>query len=138
MSLTTGASSTITFTYDDDTSSNNDHPDLDTLLIHLRAHVTSKWQQFGLAVGLSEELLEKYNGYPPEECIVEVMDIWLRDHPLTTDKPTWSDVVKALREIELHELADILLNKYKNGMETITLPIMILCVDIECNRLGYS
>ena len=45
------------------------------------------------------------------------MDIWLRDHPLTIDKPKWSDVVKALREIELHELAEILLNKYKNGME---------------------
>ena len=58
MPLTTGASSTLTVTYDDDTSSNNDHPDLDILLIHLRAHVTSKWQQFGLAVGLSEELLE--------------------------------------------------------------------------------
>ena len=71
-----------------------------------------------MAVGLAEELLDKYSKYPPEECIVEVLDIWLRDYHCdtsTTSKPTWRDVAKVLREIELHQLANNILTKCKNG-----------------------
>ena len=89
------------------------------MLIQIRSHVTSKWQQFGVAVGLSKDQLEKYAGYPEEECIVEVVDYWLRNHPLTITKPTWMDVAKALREIELHHLADIILSKYKEGKRSL-------------------
>ena len=83
--------------------------------------VTHKWQEFGLAVGLTDELLEKYSAYPAEECIVEVLDVWLRNYDCSdsdtnmTRKPTWWDVAKALRDIELHQLANDILSKYKNG-----------------------
>ena len=88
--------------------------DLDSLLIHLRSEVTPKWRQFGEAVRISEEILKKYSNYPPEECIVEVFDYWLRSYPSTT-KPTWRDVVDVLIKIELHQLADRLLQSKKNN-----------------------
>ena len=87
--------------------------DLDSLLIHLRSEVTPKWHQFGEAVGISEEILKKYSNYSPEECIMEVFDYWLRSYPSTT-KPTWRDVVDVLIKIELHQLADRLLQSKKN------------------------
>ena len=73
-------------------------------------------------MGLAEELLDKYSTYTPEECIVEVLDVWLRNYDCgNTDasmirKPTWRDVARALREIELHQLANsIILSLYKDG-----------------------
>ena len=99
----------------------DDSLDLDTLLIQLRSEVTLRWREFGLAVGIAEDLLETYSKYPPEECIVEVLDVWLRNNyhgdfdSKTTRKLTWSDVAKALREIGLHQLANNILSMYKNG-----------------------
>jgi hypothetical protein len=91
------------------------------LLIQLHSEVTLKWREFGQAVGLEEEVLDKYSTYPPEECIVEVLDLWLRNYDCgntdtsMTRKPTWRDVAKALREIELHQVANNILRLYKNG-----------------------
>ena len=115
----TASPNTATFLSDDTL-------DLDTLLIQLCSEVTHKWREFGLAVGLAEELLDKYSMYPPEECIVEVLDVWLRNYNCSdgdtdnmTRKPTWWDVAKTLREIELHQLANNILSKYKNGKPSL-------------------
>ena len=94
--------------------------------------MTPKWRQFGEAVGISEEILKKYSNYPPEECIVEVVDYWLRSYP-STGKPTWRDVVDVLMKIELHQLADRLLQSEKNKIIVILFviiwgaPQMMLC-----------
>ena len=112
--VSTQANTTSPMLYDDSL-------DLDTLLIQLRSEVTLKWREFGLAVGLAEDHLDKYSTYPPEECIVEVLDVWLRNYNCgNTDvgmirKPTWMDVARALREIELHQLANKILSLYKDG-----------------------
>ena len=50
---------------------------LDNLLIQIRDQVTPKWYQFGLAVGISKETLDEFSNFPPEECIVEMSDLWL-------------------------------------------------------------
>ena len=76
--------------------------------------MTPKWYQFGLAVGIPKDTLDKYSGYPPEECIVEVLDFWLRNQP-RTKTPSWRDVSKALEKIELHDLADRIMNVYQTG-----------------------
>ena len=75
--------------------------------------MTPKWCQFGESVGIPEEILEKYSTYSPEECIVEVFDYWLRNYP-STDKPTWKDVADVLTMIDLHQLADRLLQSKRN------------------------
>ena len=85
--------------------------------------MTLIWREFGQAIGLAEELLDEYSMHPPEECIVEVLDVWLRNYNCSNRdtnnnsmrrKPTWRDVAKALREIELHQLADNILDKNGN------------------------
>lgn len=86
---------------------------LDSLLIQLRSQVTPNWYKFGLAVGIAKEVLDKYTSYPSEECIVEMLDYWLRNHH---NKPTWKDVAVALKKIELFQLAEDIMNVYKTGI----------------------
>ena len=73
--------------------------DLDRLLIQLRSHVTPKWYEFGITAGIEREVLDKFaKQYPPEDCIVEMLDYWLRGG----EKPTWREVAKILRSIHVY------------------------------------
>lgn len=85
---------------------------LDNLLIQLSSQVTPKWYQFGLVAGIAKMTLDRYPSYSPKECLVEVLDYWLRNNPHT---PTWRDVAEVLKEIELSQLADDILKVYKTG-----------------------
>ena len=78
----------------------------------IRDQVTPKWYQFGLAVGINREILNEFSNFPPEECIVEVLDIWLRTNETSI---TWRDVADTLKEIGFHRLAEKILNVYKTG-----------------------
>ena len=84
--------------------------DLDILLLHLRSQLTPKWKEFGLAAGIAKGVLDSYSSYPPEECIVEVLDKWIRSHTVDKGtKATWKDVAVILKEIGLHQLAESIL-----------------------------
>ena len=85
---------------------------MDSLLIQIRSQVTPYWYQFGIAVGIDKEVLEKYSRYPSEECIVEVLDYWLKNHH---SKPTWKNVAEALKDIGLHRYAEKILKVYETG-----------------------
>ena len=86
---------------------------LDTLLIQIGSHITSKWYQFGQAAGIANEALDKVLGYPSEQCIVEVLDYWLRNG--RESKRTWKDVAEVLKAIGEKSLADDILNAYTTG-----------------------
>ena len=88
---------------------------LNSLLIQLRSHVTPMWKELGLVIGIVEEVLDRYSSYPPEECLVEVLDYWLRKYHTTKNKLTWRDVAEAVKEIGLHQLAENILNVYQTG-----------------------
>ena len=75
------------------------------MLILLRAHLTPKWKEFGLVVGIEEDVLKMYSSHPPEECIVEVLDYWLRNCQ-EGSKPTWKKIATILKDIGLHQLAE--------------------------------
>ena len=75
--------------------------DLNNLLHQIGSEISPKWYQFGIAVGISEEMLDECSNHTPEEAIVEVLDYWIRNH-----KPSWKDVAEVLNEIGLHELAN--------------------------------
>ena len=85
---------------------------LDSLLIQIRSQVTPKWYQFGVAVGISKETLDELSNFPPEECVVEVLDLWLRRRETAA---TWRDVADVLKQIGLYLLAEKILKIYKLG-----------------------
>ena len=81
--------------------------DLDNLLIRVRTQVTPKWYQFGLALGVDKDVLNKFCACPQEESIVELADYWLRNSPT---KPTWRDVAEALKKIGFDSLSKDIVN----------------------------
>ena len=85
---------------------------LDTLLVQLRDEITSRWYEFGLAVAWSipKEVMDSYSGYPADQCMIEMLDYWLRHY--CHGQPTWKDVANALKKINLHQLADSILQVY--------------------------
>ena len=87
--------------------------DLDNLLIQLRPQVGPKWYQFGEAAGIEKEILDNYACHcNPEDCIVEMLDYWLRN---LIRKPTWKEIIQLLRKIGLRELAADINKVYLTG-----------------------
>ena len=76
---------------------------LDRLLILFKEELTPRWYEFGLVVGVPKEVMDNYLGYPSDQCLIELLDYWLRHHP---GKLTWRVVAQALREINLYQLAE--------------------------------
>ena len=67
---------------------------LDNLLIQLRPQVATDWYQFGQAAGIEIDILKGFSrNCSPDECIVEILDYWLRN---STEILTWMDVIGAL------------------------------------------
>jgi hypothetical protein len=79
--------------------------DLDSLLILLKEELAPKWYDFGLVVGVPQELMDSYSGYPSDQCLTEVLDYWLRHH-MDAGKMKWMDVANALKAVELNQLAE--------------------------------
>lgn len=91
---------------------------LDNLLIQLRPQVASKWYQFGKAAGIDKETLDWFtNQCSPEDCLMEMLDYWLRK---CIKQPTWNDVAKILNMLELSQLAMGIENIYVTGIIIIT------------------
>ena len=86
---------------------------LDNLLIQIKIEVTPNWYKFGEAIGVENEVLDKFARYPPEQSIVEVLDHWLRNH---AGQPTWKEVAEALRGTGLQQLAFNIEQVYKTGI----------------------
>jgi hypothetical protein len=62
----------------------------------LRGSVDAKqWYQFGIAIGVPRDVLEMLKGYDEEQCMIELADYWLRNHPA---KPTWSEICNAAKK----------------------------------------
>ena len=78
---------------------------LDILLILLKEEVTPRWYEFGLVVGVPKEAMDTYSatGCSSDQCLIEVLDYWLRHHP---SQLTWKEVAHALKEIQLFQLVE--------------------------------
>ena len=87
---------------------------LDNLLIQLQPQVTFKWRQFGETVGIEKEVLDSCaKTCSPEDCIVEMLDYWLRN---SVEKPTWKVIAEALKAINLPQLAHDIEMVYSTGI----------------------
>jgi hypothetical protein len=60
--------------------------------------------------------LEKYSKYSPEQCLIEVLDYWVRIHD---NKPTWSGIADVLKEIKITKLAENILKVYETGISPL-------------------
>lgn len=112
-------------TLDDDLQCHNysfkNSPTKDRLLLYLNLEVTPKWYQFGLALGISEEIIDTYTPFPPEKCLVEILDFWFKHR---YSQPTWMDVVKALKKVKLHQLAEsVLKDECEEHTETLNVSV---------------
>jgi hypothetical protein len=86
---------------------------LNRLVVLLREKVGPKWRDFGEAVDIDEVVLDSIaKTCFPENCIVEVLDYWLK---YTDEKITWRDVAYVLKSINFHELAMDVVQIYKTG-----------------------
>ena len=91
--------------------------DLDKLLIQLRPQVSPKWYQFGEVAGMDKEVLDNYaQNCAPDDCIIEVLDYWLRNYT-DSEAPTWREVAEILKKINLHQLAYDIEQVYTTGMK---------------------
>ena len=75
---------------------------LDLLLILIKEEITPRRYEFGLIVGVSKDVMDGYLGYPSDQCLIELLDYWLRHHP---GQLIWREVAQALREMKLYQLA---------------------------------
>ena len=81
----------------------------------MRPQISSKWHQFGEAVGIENEALDKFaEECSPDECIVELFDYWLRN---SAEPPTWKTVADVLKAIKLTELGHDIERVYTTGIE---------------------
>lgn len=78
----------------------------------MKPAVTDKWYQFGEAIGVNKELLEKCTQYPPDQSLVDILDNWLRNH---SGQPTWNEIAEALIQIGLEQLALDIKTVYETG-----------------------
>lgn len=59
--------------------------------------MASQWYWLGLAMKVPKTFLDKLKEYPENQCLVEVLDYWLRNHP---DKPTWQEIADAQKKVK--------------------------------------
>ena len=100
---------------------------LDSLLIKLRGKVNDQWYQIGIALGIPLVFLRKLEGYPNEDCMVEIIDYWLRNHP---DQPTWKEIADAIEDIRDYELAKSIKGMYELACKIYSLSDYCLCIKI--------
>ena len=75
--------------------------------------MTPKWYQFGVVVGIEREVLDYFaSKCSLDECLVEMLDYWLRNHK---EQLTWMEVVRALKAINLQQLSLDIESVYKTG-----------------------
>lgn len=94
---------------------------LDSLLIQLQSKVTKKWYEFGKAIGVGKEVLEKYLECTPDQSMIEVCDYWFRSH---VGQPTWREVANALKKIKFHQLAIDIEKVYETGTKRVWVTTM--------------
>ena len=94
------------------------------MLIQLQDKVTQKWFEFGLTLGVPSEVMEKYKDHPPEECIIEMLDYWLRHHP---HQPTWREIAHALKDgsVGLNALSNEFSQVYVTGIIILILHLSV-------------
>ena len=83
-----------------------DRPALKLLNKYVRKEVSRRWHDLGLELlELEDEemlnIIETNNSFDVRICCKEMFQLWLRKYP----NPTWNQLIQALKEVELNNLA---------------------------------
>ena len=70
--------------------------------MQLQGKVTLQWYQFGKALGVEEEELDKATELPSDQSIVEVLDHWIINHK---GPPTWKEIANALSQLNMNKVS---------------------------------
>lgn len=82
--------------------------------MQLRPQVGPKWYEFGEAAGIEKEALGKIaEECPPDQCVTEMFDYWLKSSPVS---PTWKMVADILKALNLPELGHEIERVYMTGI----------------------
>ena len=91
------------------------------MLIQLRPQVTDKWYEFGEAAGIDKGVLDDCaKTCSQEDCIVEMLDYWLRN---SVQKPTWKHIAEVLKAINLPQLACDTERVYTTGKSVVIITL---------------
>lgn len=74
-----------------------------TKLKGLRDELCSKWYQFGIAVGMSEEQLSDLLVYDPEVCLQKVLRFWKEN---TSSRLAWGNLAALSKHIKLQSFPE--------------------------------
>ena len=99
------------------------------MLVKLHGRVDTQWFVLGIALGTALGIptefldsLKSYN-YLDQDCMVEMLDYWLRNHP---DQPTWKEIADAIEDIHDYLLAKSIKAVYNVPSKHITIKLTIL------------
>ena len=87
-------------------------PRLTTLLNELTNRVAAKWEEIGISLQLESGLLEiikKDNPNDCRACLREMLKEWMKQ---IDPSPSWSAIIKAVKDCGYRPLARTLRNKY--------------------------
>ena len=87
-------------------------PRFSILLSELSSRVAAKWEEIGFSLQLESALLEiikKDNSNDCRACLRETLKEWMKQ---VDPPPSWSAIIKAVKDCGYHPLARILRNKY--------------------------
>ena len=87
----------------------DEYLDLESLLTKLQGKIKNQWYHFGLAIGVPNNALDQLYSHSEDDCLVEVLDYWLKNHP---DQPTWKELADAVADLQDYELANSILKVY--------------------------
>lgn len=85
-------------------------PDLTSLLYRFQRQASVEWYPLGLAFGVPEDCLEELKQYTEEQCLIEVLKYWLRNH---YGRPTWQEVEKVQEKVETYMKKIVIQNEGK-------------------------
>ena len=63
-------------------------------------------------IGVPTDVMNGYLGHPSDQCLIELLDYWLRHHP---SNATWKEVAQALKEVKHYHLAEKTLKILETG-----------------------
>ena len=111
----------------------DEYLDLESLLSKLNGKIKSQWYHFGLAIGVPNQTLDQLYNYSEDDCLVEVLDYWLKNHP---DQPTWKELADAVADLQDYELANSILKVYSGRGKIHTIIVISQTSNRRTSEIG--